>query len=85
MDGGGTRGYLSVLHLRKLEELTGKPIHELFDVIAGTSTGSIIATLCCVTKVPMVEVLRIYRETCQVVFGANAELSPDALAQAQAT
>lgn len=45
IDGGGARGLIALEVLNYLEETTGKPIVELFDVIAGTSTGAIIATM----------------------------------------
>jgi predicted acylesterase/phospholipase RssA len=50
LDGGGVRGILSLGILetieRQISELEGKPIRlgEWFDLIGGTSTGSIIAT-----------------------------------------
>ncbi len=43
IDGGGIRGIIPALVLKKIEELSGKPICELFDLIAGTSTGGLIA------------------------------------------
>src|SRR5439155_36259 len=43
IDGGGLRGIVPVRILQKLEEVTGKKVHELFDMMAGTSTGGLIA------------------------------------------
>jgi uncharacterized protein len=43
IDGGGIRGIIPAKVLAKIEELAKKPIAELFDVIAGTSTGGILA------------------------------------------
>jgi patatin-like phospholipase/acyl hydrolase len=43
IDGGGIRGIIPALVLAKIESLTGRPASELFDLIAGTSTGGIIA------------------------------------------
>ncbi len=43
IDGGGLRGMIAIAMLAELETLTGKPCYELFDMVAGTSTGAIIA------------------------------------------
>lgn len=43
IDGGGTRGIIPVTILAYIEERTQKPISQLFDLIAGTSTGGILA------------------------------------------
>jgi uncharacterized protein len=43
IDGGGIRGVIPCIILRFIEEQTGKKIPELFNLIAGTSTGGIIA------------------------------------------
>ena len=45
LDGGGMRGILTIQLLKKLEQTVGIPCYELFDMIAGTSTGAIIAGL----------------------------------------
>ena len=43
MDGGGMKGLATVQILREIEKGTGKRIHELFDLICGTSTGGMLA------------------------------------------
>lgn len=43
IDGGGIRGIIPAVLLEKMEEVTERPISKLFDMIAGTSTGGIIA------------------------------------------
>lgn len=44
IDGGGIRGIIPALILERIERLTSfTPICELFDLIAGTSTGGLIA------------------------------------------
>lgn len=43
LDGGGIKGAFAAAFLETIEEATGKRIVEHFDLIAGTSTGGIIA------------------------------------------
>ena len=43
IDGGGIRGVIPAMVLAQIESLTGKPVSELFDLIAGTSTGGVLA------------------------------------------
>jgi hypothetical protein len=43
IDGGGIRGIIPAVVLADLEARTGRPISDLFDLIAGTSTGGILA------------------------------------------
>jgi patatin-like phospholipase/acyl hydrolase len=43
IDGGGIRGVIPAMVLAHIEEKVERPIAELFDVIAGTSTGGLIA------------------------------------------
>lgn len=43
IDGGGIRGIIPGMVLAEIERLTGRRIAELFDIIAGTSTGGILA------------------------------------------
>lgn len=43
IDGGGIRGIIPATILAHIEAATNKPISQLFDLIAGTSTGGILA------------------------------------------
>jgi len=43
IDGGGIRGIVPALILAEIERRAGKPAASLFDLIAGTSTGAILA------------------------------------------
>ena len=43
LDGGGIRGLITARILHDLESRTERRIHELFDLIVGTSTGGILA------------------------------------------
>lgn len=43
IDGGGIRGIIPAMVLAEIERRTGKPISEMFDLVAGTSTGGILA------------------------------------------
>ncbi len=43
IDGGGIRGIIPAVILTEIEKLTHKNISQLFDMVAGTSTGGILA------------------------------------------
>jgi hypothetical protein len=43
IDGGGIRGIIPPTILSEIEQKVGRRVHEMFDLIAGTSTGGIIA------------------------------------------
>jgi predicted acylesterase/phospholipase RssA len=43
LDGGGIKGVFAAAFLETIEEATGKKVADHFDLIAGTSTGGIIA------------------------------------------
>lgn len=43
IDGGGIRGIIPAAFLTEIEMRTGKPVSALFDLVAGTSTGGILA------------------------------------------
>ena len=55
------RGSYTLGVLKEIEALVGGRLHETFDLIFGTSTGSIIAALICLGK-PVEEIEALYRE-----------------------
>lgn len=42
LDGGGVKGIIQLRVLRMIQELTGLPIHVLFDLAIGTSVGRLL-------------------------------------------
>src|SRR5687767_11848797 len=42
IDGGGIRGVVAARALMALEKALGKPVHQITNLVAGTSTGAII-------------------------------------------
>ncbi len=61
LDGGGAKGFYSLGVLREIEGLVGKPLCEVFDLIFGTSTGAIIASLLALGR-PVDEIHTLYKE-----------------------
>jgi predicted acylesterase/phospholipase RssA len=45
LDGGGAKGFYTLGVLREIEAMVGCPLHQKFDLVFGTSTGAIIASL----------------------------------------
>ena len=45
LDGGGAKGFYTLGVLHEIEGMLDRPLHKNFDLIFGTSTGSIIAAL----------------------------------------
>ena len=45
LDGGGAKGFYTLGVLKEIEAMLGCPLYQRFDLIFGTSTGAIIATL----------------------------------------
>lgn len=81
MDGGGIRGLVLIQLLLAIEKAAGRPIREIFDWIAGTSTGGILALAIVHGKHIMGPFLLWWASQCsskrsRCVVGA-ASLSPD--------
>ncbi|KAL0020138.1 hypothetical protein WJX77_006173 [Trebouxia sp. C0004] len=68
MDGGGMKGLSTLRMLRELERCTGKRIHELFDLICGTSTGGILAASLALQQFTLDDCDDIYRNLGTQVF-----------------
>ena len=67
LDGGGTRGIYSAQVLAKLEDKIGAPIQDCFDLIAGTSTGAIVAGAA-VTGTPLAKVVELFEKQASRIF-----------------
>jgi uncharacterized protein len=75
LDGGGVRGAITLGYLQRLESIlakqTGKPdfrLSDYFDLIAGTSTGSILAS-CIALGMKVDEISKNYFEVINKIFG----------------
>ncbi len=76
IDGGGIRGIIPALILQRIEERLNKPISELFHMIAGTSTGGILA---CALTAPVnngmprsaAEIVDLYRVRGKKIFESS--------------
>jgi len=75
LDGGGVRGLSPLALLAKLEQTYGTPSYEIFDVILGTSTGSIIGSLIA-AGLSADEIQKIYREEIHRIFALAREGNP---------
>ena len=68
IDGGGARGIYPAQMLANIEREIQTPVGECFDLIAGTSTGSIVGGAAAV-GIPMTEIVRLFKEKAPRVFG----------------
>jgi len=93
IDGGGLRGVVPLTILKKVEELTGKPIWQSFDLIAGTSTGGLIASALTIpkggvfqkNKYGLDDVLSIYLNRGQEIFPPRRNVFGKIIGGANAT
>jgi patatin-like phospholipase/acyl hydrolase len=67
VDGGGIRGIVPCACLVELERQTGKLTRDLFDFVAGTSTGALLAAAVAV-GIPASDILTIYTERSKEIF-----------------
>jgi len=72
LDGGGIRGIITARWLARLEEVLGGPVARRFDILAGTSTGAILA--CAVARgIPAADIVEMYRRHGREVFPPPGE------------
>jgi patatin-like phospholipase/acyl hydrolase len=75
LDGGGIRGLISCMVAAEIEARTGRRVAELFDHVAGTSTGAILALGAALpgpdgrSKFPASKGVEIYEDHGQDIFG----------------
>ena len=74
LDGGGIRGIMTLQLLKKLEEIAGIPCYQLFDMVAGTSTGGIIAGLIASSKTAA-QIEKLYIDLVTEVFKKKSVLA----------
>lgn len=77
LDGGGAKGFYPLGVLREVEALLQKPIHETFDLIFGTSTGSIIAALLATGR-SVDEIYELYKEHVPPIMRASGKAAKTA-------
>jgi uncharacterized protein len=70
IDGGGIRGVIPAVALARVEEKTGHRIADLFDLIAGTSTGGILAAGLGI-GVPAADLVGLYRDHGADIFNSG--------------
>lgn len=72
IDGGGIRGLIPALVLAEVERMAGAPCSSLFDLIAGTSTGGILA-LGLAHGYPAAQLAQLYEDEGSVIFSRPIE------------
>ncbi|MEO1617578.1 MAG: CBASS cGAMP-activated phospholipase [Planctomycetota bacterium] len=75
LSGGGLRGAFAIGVLAEIEEQLDRPLTDYFDLIAGTSTGSITAAALCVGK-SAAEVQEFYEKHSEEIFKPRSDFKP---------
>ncbi|CDR96283.1 patatin-like phospholipase family protein, putative [Babesia bigemina] len=72
IDGGGTKGVVVLEILEQIEKLLGRPLHEVFDFICGTSCGGIIGALLALEKGSIADIRRVFEDFMVKVFNKDS-------------
>ncbi|MGA9378767.1 MAG: CBASS cGAMP-activated phospholipase [Phormidium sp.] len=78
LDGGGIRGVIEAVILSEVEKIVKVPLNRYFDLIAGTSTGSILASAIALGK-KSEEIIQLYRQRGKIIFPYTSIFSPQRL------
>jgi patatin-like phospholipase/acyl hydrolase len=78
LDGGGIRGVIEAVILSEVEKIVKVPLNRYFDLIAGTSTGSILAAAIALGK-KSEEIIQLYRQRGKIIFPYTNLFSPQRL------
>jgi predicted acylesterase/phospholipase RssA len=81
IDGGGSKGLVPAIIMQRIEQMCAPHrVDELFDVVAGTSTGGILALGTCIARVPAAEMAKVYETRADEIWtkkgGLTGFLSP---------
>ena len=74
MDGGGIRGIVPATLLIALQERLSRPLVACFDIVAGTSTGGLVASALCApdaagaSRYSPQQILDFYKQDCHQIF-----------------
>ncbi|WP_265024398.1 patatin-like phospholipase family protein [Wolbachia endosymbiont (group A) of Eupithecia tripunctaria] len=74
VDGGGIRGIIPAIILAEIEKRARKPIAEIFDLMAGTSTGGIVVAGLCKKDKPQYsanDLVEFYQEYGSYIFKSS--------------
>lgn len=74
LGGGGIKGAMTAAYLAHMEEASGKPIADCFDLIAGTSTGGILA-IGLALSVKASDLVKFYQEQGPKIFPVDRNYS----------
>jgi hypothetical protein len=75
LDGGGLKGIIPAIVCEAIERVVGKPIHQIFDLITGTSTGAVIGG-CLAAGVPAETIRKLYIEEVPKFFTPRIPIIP---------
>jgi len=68
IDGGGAKGIVPFAVIKNIEKEVGKPFHEIFDLVVGSSIGGIINAMLTIYDGSAEELMPKFKESLKVIF-----------------